>query len=163
MISFLSEHLDFFLTAVAFLGAILLFGRRLGQWEGRLQEAVRSIRTLMDSYNFLVGALVKVNVLEADRLLDVMDPFSKLSRGSLDRLLAALSPSGNPISQEQVDRLKVLVAKGVREKALPYEEAIEGYELAKAIEVEFPDMEGAQSIKSFFAYMLGQASAEPVT
>jgi len=163
-ISFLSERWDFVLTALSIALAIVIgfwqVGRRIGRWEIQLQDALRSIGTLMDSYQFLVGALVKANVLESDKLLNVMDPFQKLSRVNIDDLIRGLSVSGNPMTKDEIVRFTKLLDKADEEKALPYAEAKEAYELAQRLIDKYPERPGLEDAKKFLAFILGKASVK---
>lgn len=159
-VSFLYERWDFVLTVLGIVLGVWQVGRRIGRWETQTQNALQSIGTLMDSYQFLVGALVKADVLEPDKLLSVMDPYQKLSRGNIDALINRLNVSSNPMTGDEIARIKELLNKAVEEKALLYAEAKEAYELAQKLVDEYSEESDFDLLKEYFAFMLGQASVE---
>ncbi len=154
VLNLLTERWDTFVLAVVLVVAVWRLGRRVGKWEGQIENALKGIKTLMASTKALVGALAKANVLDAEKLVDILGPYQDLSQESIDSLIRLRH---NPMTPQEVTRLKELLEKAKDTKSLDYELARETYHLARMFAEEHPDDPDIQKIVEYAAYLLGSS------
>jgi len=158
-IKFFLERWDFFVTFFTLLLVAWRIGRKTELLVNQVKQSLESIRTLMVSNNFIVGALVEQKILSADKLLEIMIPYRSLSQSAIDKLIQAIKPSGNPITRAEADRLTELLKIAIEQQELDYDRALEFYKLAQKIANDKPSELAFQQLFDFSAFILGKASS----
>jgi hypothetical protein len=66
------------------------------------------------------------------------------------------------MTREEINRLSHLFDKALEKNTLDFEEAKEGFDLARRLLEEYPEKPQFQMVVDLFAFQLGQAAAIPV-
>ena len=159
IVKFFLERWDFFLSFVALLLVAWRIGRKTELLTNQIKQSLDSIKTLMVSNNFIVGALVEQKLLPADKLLEIMVPYRSLSQSAIDTLIQSIKPSGNPITRTEADRLAELLKVAIEKQELDYNRALEFYKLAQRVADDRPNEFTFQQLFDFSAFILGKASS----
>ena len=151
--------------AVSISGFVALFWRfsvNYNRTRTETRQVLKSIRSLMESTNLLLGALTKQGMLSPEQVLAVVSPFQNLASGAVDNLLGTLKPTGNPISTEDLEEIRKDV-KTVRELVakksvkLPMDKALDFYYKARLARNEHSDEPLFQEIVELAVFLVGSA------
>jgi hypothetical protein len=153
-------------TAAGFLGILWRTSVLCGEIKSQTVQGLKGVRSLMESTNLLLGALTKQNILSAEQVQTVLNPFHELAKGSLDELISRLRPTGNPITPEELTILRdqmLEIRKFVEAgtlKTVPMDAADKLFKAARAIRDDAPDDHLRQELVELAAFVLGVASVD---
>ena len=151
--------------AVSVSGFVALFWRfsvNYNRIRTETRQVLKSIRSLMESTNLLLGAVTKQGMLSTEQVLAVGRPFQNLASGAVDDLLRTLKPTGNPISKEDIEEIRgtiksikeLVVEKNMR---LPIDKALDFYYAARKARDNHSDNPLFQDIVELAVFFVGSA------
>jgi len=131
------DYITIILSAISTLGVLTIIGTflvKFGDIKRSAIECFRDLKNLTESQNLLMGALTEEKVISAKAYNKVRQHFPGGFEERLQALIGRLSPSGNPITQKDVDRfIELINATKATPPALSSDEAFEFYDLTQRI------------------------------
>ena len=137
---------------------------RLDRLEGELGSVARGLSGVRQATGALIGRLGrrtsdKGNPVAWDGLSaeEVAQLLATMHDAAAAEALAELRPAGNPISSEELDRLRAFHARTSEGDLLSYEEAHEFYELARKVadDPAYRRISGRNSLLGIASFLLG--------
>lgn len=125
------------LLILGLIGGWLYLARRFGALEENFRQGLKSIAAYMESHGRLLGALSEAEVIPAQALHQIKEPLLRATIDPITRLLDRLTP-GNPVTADEVQRLRSYTARVQRGETLTLEEAEDFYRLSKKLAEEEP-------------------------
>lgn len=157
-----SDVLYLAVTVSGFLGLFWRFSVNYNRNRTETRQVLKSLRSLMESTNLLLGALTKEGILSAEQVQTVLSPFQSLASGELDEFLQTLKPTGNPISAEDLEEIRKDI-KSIRELTaeksvkLPMDKALDFYYTARQARNNHLDDPLFQEIVELAVFLVGSA------
>ena len=147
------------LGGIAASVAVIIFslGRKIGRLEPLITQALRTTQAVHDSQWILLGVLASKQGLKASQVLQVLEPFRKVTTEDFDRLISQLQPKSNPLTAGELERLRGYVRRVQQGGNFAQAEVQEFYQLAKKLQEEETPKTDHQVIflVGLAAFMLG--------
>jgi len=156
----LNEMLAWVNLALLILGFITLWiglGRKLGSLQADFANGLRSIQAQMKSYGILLNILSTKKLFTSAEIQEINRPYQEFSHQDAINQLLSRVKTGNPISQDELERLKRYVARTQQGQQLTKEEARDFYNISKKLESEdaYKTDVGAILLVGLAAFILG--------
>jgi hypothetical protein len=146
------------LLVVGFITLWVGIGRKLGSLQADFANGLKSIQAQMKSYGILLNKLSTEEIIHiGTKYKRSTKPYQEFShQHAINQLLNRIK-AGNPISQDELERLKKYVARTQQGKLLTEEEARDFYNISKKIESEdaYKSDVGAILLVGLAAFILG--------
>ena len=154
------------LGLVVLLVAVFEYGCKFASLRAAFSGVLRSIHAIGRAQNLLLGALTEQGTLTAEQVKTVMDCFAGLATGNVQAMLRQVKATGNPMTEDELQRLAALVETIEDEESLTLADATELFTLAKKLQHDRPDEEAWVRLVNVAAYYVGLAdndAEEPET
>jgi hypothetical protein len=145
------------LLVVGFITLWVGIGRKLGSLQADFANGLKSIQAQMKSYGILLNILSTKKLFTSAEIQEINKPYQEFShQDAINQLLNRIK-AGNPISQDELERLKKYVARTQHGELLTKEEARDFYNISKKIESEdaYKTDVGAILLVGLAAFILG--------
>jgi hypothetical protein len=145
------------LLVVGFITLWVGIGRKLGSLQADFANGLKSIQAQMKSYGILLNILSTKKLFTSAEIQEINKPYQEFShQDAINQLLNRIK-AGNPISQDELERLKKYVARTQQGELLTKEEARDFYNISKKIESEdaYKTDVGAILLVGLAAFILG--------
>jgi hypothetical protein len=111
------------LLVVGFITLWVGIGRKLGSLQADFANGLKSIQAQMKSYGILLNILSTKKLFTSAEIQEINKPYQEFShQDAINQLLNRIK-AGNPISQDELERLKKYVARTQQGELLTKEEA----------------------------------------
>lgn len=152
-------------VVVATVGATLWITRRLDRVERRLDGLELRVgaleqqsRSLLDAFRELLLTLMTAQGLPIDQGLRIMG--IGLKAPDIEGLVRALRASRNPLTEDDIGRLRAYVARAGAGERLTVAEAEDFYRLAEIVTHEYPAQPGTWTLWLIAGVILGLVIAD---
>lgn len=134
-------------------------GRRFDGVGLRLAALEHQNRSLLKAFPQLISGLMTAQVLPPARGTDILT--TALEAGAIDDFLAKLRPGSNPITREDITRLRSYVARLKGGELLTPEEARDFYRLSDSLTREHPTREESWTLFVLAGIVVGLVLGSP--
>jgi len=130
--------------------------RKFGRVEERIGNALESIEVFHESYGRWLGMMVRYRLVDPGDVDQLNEPFRRHVQKAVTRLKDSIEPAGNPITKEQAERMRELLAKLERKEALSAAEANELSTLVQILRTEKGLTSDISRLQDFLRFIRGE-------
>jgi len=149
------QVLGFVSVIIAIVGAVFKITRaverldnRLERIELRLAVVESQIRAFLQVFPKVISALVQAHVITVETGMEFVS--QALGSAPITDLLREIKPTGNPLSQGDLDRLRTYLERLQKGQLLTLPEAQDYYQITTVITQEYPAND-----KSWLLFLIG--------
>lgn len=141
-----------FITVVT---SAVILSYRFGRHSERVQAGLRALRDQLDGQLTLLGVLIRIlhkrKALNDDELQEVLQRYGSIATANAPRFV----PTGNPLSNEEAQRLNYYISKVRRGEFFTSEEVEDYNVLIRQVQQESPNDPGVWPLVALGAFLLG--------